>query len=142
MTRKKKLLIGGPLVFLLLLGAVYKLVLAPAPAVAKKKIEGTLYTLPSEFVLNLSGGQYAKVTVALELSEVAAAGGGEGAAGGELPQEAAVRAIVTDTITDLPASALTNRAQRRKLEKTLLKALKKGTDEHVERVLLTDIAVQ
>jgi flagellar basal body-associated protein FliL len=140
-TRKKLLMFGGPVLLLLVVGAVYKLVLAPAPVVEKKKIEGTLYTLPNEFVLNLSGGQYAKVTVAVELSGAAAAAEASAAAVA-LPQEAAVRAIVTDTLTDMPSTALTNRAQRQKLEKTLLKAVQHGTDEPVVEVLLTDIAVQ
>jgi flagellar FliL protein len=137
---RKKLLIVAPVLLLVGLGAAYKLVLAPKPAQAKKKIDGVLYPLASDFTINLAGGRYAKVSVALLLSEAPAASAEASATG--LPQEAAVRAIVTDTLTGEQADVLIDRGQRHALEKKLLKALHAGTDEPVTQVLLTDIAIE
>ncbi len=88
--RKKKVLIPLIVVVLAALGA--KFVLAkPAPA-GKPKIDGTVYVLPKEFLLNLSDGRYAKVDVALVLAPgQSPGGGGEGGAPppdgfGTLPQ--------------------------------------------------------
>ena len=61
---KKKLMIIAPVVLLLVVGVAYKMVLAPKPVVVKKKIEGHLLALDPEFVINLAGGRYAKLTVA------------------------------------------------------------------------------
>ncbi len=137
---KKKLLIALPLILLIGAGVAYKLVLAPAPAVAPKKIEGSVVPLQKEFLVNLEGGRYAKVSVALVMPEAQAAHTGAEAAG--LPQEAAVRAVVTDTLTGLEADALIDRERRHQLLERIRKAIHGSTDEHVEHVLFTDITVQ
>lgn len=143
---KGKLKFVIPLVVLLVIGGVYKFVLAK-PASAKPKIDGAVYVLPKEFLLNLSDGHFAKLSVALVLPESAvAASGGEGAAPpegyGALPQEAAVRAVITDTITDASARDLTARKRRAKLRDKCLKEIKAHTDVKAEDVLFTDVAVQ
>lgn len=143
---KKKLLIAAPvLVVLLAVGGVYKFVLSsPPPPPPKPKIEGALVTLDKEFLVNLAGGRYGKVSVAL-LIDAAHAPGGAGHAAGEpvaLPQDAAVRSIITDHLTGLDADELILRKPRQKLLKTLAHELEKNTDEHVKRVMFTDIAVQ
>ena len=48
---KKKLMIIGPVVLLLVVGVAYKKVLAPKPVPVKKKIEGHLFQLDPEFVM-------------------------------------------------------------------------------------------
>jgi flagellar basal body-associated protein FliL len=145
---KGKLKFVIPLVVLILIGGGYKFVLAK-PAEPKKKVEGAVYVLPKEFLLNLSDSHFAKLSVALVLpeEEVAAAAGGEGGAAppegyGALPQEAAVRAVVTDTITDARAGDLTNRKRRAKLREKCLKEIKAHTDVKAHDVLFTDVAVQ
>ena len=66
------------------------------------KVNGTIYILPKQFTLNLAGGQYATVTVALLLAPGADRGARPSANNppptgfGSLPEEAVVRAIVTD----------------------------------------------
>src|SRR5438094_600178 len=63
---KKKLLIALP-VLLVGLGGVYKFVLAkPAPA-PKPKVDGEVYVLPRDFLINLSDGQFVKLDVAVEI---------------------------------------------------------------------------
>lgn len=142
---KKKLMIVVPaLVVLIAAGAVYKVVLAPKPAPAPKpKIDGELVTLEKEFLVNLAGGRYGKVSVAL-LIEGEGGGGaeaeGEGAAA--LPQDAAIRSIITDRLTGLDADELIRRKPRQKLLKEIAGELEENTDEHVKRVMFTDIAVQ
>ena len=94
----KKLLI--PIVLLVVLGGAYKFVLAkPKAAEAKPKVDGTVYVLQKEFLVNLKDGRYAKLTAALVLAHddtSTAAAGGEGASSapegyGAMTQEAVVR---------------------------------------------------
>jgi flagellar FliL protein len=143
---KGKLKFVIPLVVLIVVGGAYKFVLAK-PAEAKKKVEGAVYVLPKEFLLNLSDSHFAKLSVALVLPEdEVAAGGEEGATPpegyGALPQEAAVRAVITDTVTDAKATDLTNRRKRAKLREECLKEIKAHTDVKAHDVLFTDVAVQ
>jgi flagellar basal body-associated protein FliL len=147
---KKKLKFILPLVVLLLLGGVYKVVLAKPPKKVKDKVDGQVYVLPKEFLLNLADGHFAKLDVALVLDKaqaVAPAAGGEAALKppdgyGALEQEAVVRAIVTDDMTDAHAGDLTDRRGRLKLQKRVLRDLKAHTDVKVNEVLFTDVAVQ
>ena len=144
---KGKLKFVIPLVVLILIGGGYKFVLAK-PAEPKMKVEGAVYVLPKEFLINLSDAHFAKLSVALVLPEedAAAAGAGEGAAPpegyGGLPQEAAVRAVITDTVTDAGARDLTDRRRRAKLREECLKEIKAHTDVKAHEVLFTDVAVQ
>jgi flagellar basal body-associated protein FliL len=146
-----KLKIVIPVVLLLVLGGAYKFVLAKPAAEAKPKIEGTVYVLPKEFLVNLSAGRFAKLGVGIVIShedhslEEAAADKEapkppEGF--GPLPQEAVIRDIVTDTLTDRGSQDLIDREGRERLKTRILKAIKKRTDVHVEDVLFTDVAVQ
>ena len=148
---KSKLKIILPLM-LVILGGTYKFVLAtPAPE-PEHKIKGEVYVLPKDFLINLQGGRFAKLSVALVLKEgfsaVPAGGGHEGSAApkiegyGTLPQEAVVRSIVTDELTDAPASKLEAAAAREKLQKQILKRIDKQSDVKVDDVLFTDVAVQ
>lgn len=69
---QKKLEFIVPLALLLVLGGVYKFVLAKPPAAPELKVEGSAYPLPKEFVVNLAGGRYAKLNVALVLEHLPA----------------------------------------------------------------------
>jgi|ERR671918_2736182 flagellar FliL protein len=146
-----KLKIVIPVVLLLALGGVYKFVLAKPAATAKPKIAGTVYVLPKEFLVNLSDGRFAKLGVGLVLDpkdhSLAAAAADKHAVKppdgfGPLPQEAVIRDIVTDTLTDRAAGNLIDRDGREKLKKKIIETIDKRTDVHVEDVLFTDMAVQ
>jgi flagellar basal body-associated protein FliL len=148
-----KLKIVIPVVLLLVLGGVYKFVLAKPEAVAKPKIAGTVYVLPKEFLVNLAEGRFAKLGVGIVLdpkdhSLADAAAGGHGTAVkppegfGPLPQEAVIRDIVTDTLTDRANNELIEREGRERLKKRIIRAITQRTDVHVEDVLFTDVAVQ
>ncbi|HWI70819.1 MAG TPA: flagellar basal body-associated FliL family protein [Baekduia sp.] len=140
-------------VLLIVIGGVYKFVLAPKPVVPKAKIEGSVYVMPKDFLINLKAGKFAKLNAALVLKEgyleeaVAAASGGHEATApptgyGTLPQEAAVRAIITDSLTDISATRLTKEKSRVKLQKAVLKRIEQETDVKAEDVMFTDLAVQ
>jgi flagellar basal body-associated protein FliL len=147
---KKKLMIVLP-VLLVVLGGAYKFVLAkPKDAEAKPKVDGTVYILQKEFLVNLHDGRFAKLTAALLLAHddtsAVPAGGHEAASPpegyGAMSQEAVVRAIITDDLTDAPAAQVIDRKGREKLQEEILKDLKKKTDVKVEEVLFPDVTVQ
>ena len=142
-------------VLLLVVGGVYKFVLGQAGRCAKHKIEGEVYVLPKDFLINLEGGHFAKLSVALVLEhgylERGGRGGGHGGprrprrptATASLPQEAAVRAIVTDVAhRRAPRRACSPRRVAGKLQKDDPRADRAETDVKADDVLFTDVAVQ
>jgi flagellar FliL protein len=150
---KGKLKFIIPIVLLVVVGGLYKFVLAkPKAAAAKPKVAGAVYILPKEFIVNLADGRYAKFNIALVMkpgaeTEAAAAGGHEGAAEppegyGTLPQEALVRSIVIDAVTDVSGKTLTAEKGREKLKKKIIRSIHDHTDVEAEDVLFTDVAVQ
>jgi flagellar FliL protein len=147
---KSKLKFIIPLV-LVLVGGVYKFALAKPPVAPVPKIAGEVYVLPKDFLLNLADGKFAKLGVALVFHHgfTAAPAAGHGAAPaapaegyGVLAQEAVIRDIVTDIVTNAKARDLTTREGRDKLKKRILKRIHRSTDVETEEILLTDIAVQ
>jgi flagellar FliL protein len=147
---KSKLKIIIPLA-LVIAGGAYKFVLAKPPIPPKPKVEGEVYVLPKDFLVNLADGKYAKLGVGLVFEHgftaAPAAGGHEAAAAppegyGVLAQEAMVRDIITDEVTDVTARELTTRKGRRAIKRDIVKRLDKETDVKVQDVLLTDVAVQ
>jgi len=144
---KKKLMIIV-VAALVLAGGAYKTVLAkPKEKAPEPKVHGTVYVLPKEFLVNLADGRFAKLQVALVVEEPAAAAGGHGAAVppegyGSEPQEAIVRDLITDTLTNASDHELIQRDGRERIKKQILGAIKKHTDVHVEEVLFPDVTVQ
>ena len=142
---KGKLKIILPLALLLVLGGLYKVVLAK-PAHGPSKVHGQVYVLPKEFLLNLQGNHFVKLNVGLVLVDgqvPASSSGGTPPDGfGPLPQEAVVRDVITDTITDANSKQLVSRKGRNALKARVLKRLRAETDVKVNDVLFTDVAVQ
>jgi flagellar protein FliL len=145
--RRRKVLI--PLIALVLAAAAWKLVLAKPADAGPRKIDGTVYVLPKEFLLNLSDGRYAKLDVALVLAPGQSPGapGGEGGATppegfGTLPQEAAVRDVVTDVVTDVNGGELISARGRARIKRLIAAGIRARTDVEVTEVLLPDVAVQ
>ncbi len=142
--KRKKILI--PLLVVAIAGVAAKLVLAkPAPAV-HHKIDGTVYVLPKDFLVNLSDGRYAKVDVALVLDPSQSTGEGGGAPPpdgfGTLPQEAAVRDVVTDVLTGQSGDTLISPRGREQVKAEILGGIRARTDVRVNEILLPDVAVQ
>ena len=144
---KKKLIIIV-VAALVIAGGAYKTVLAkPKEKAPEPKVHGTVYVLPKEFLVNLADGRYAKLQVALVVEHVAAAAGGHGAPAppegyGAEPQEAIIRDLITDELTDASDHELIQREGREKIKKQILKSIKEHTDVHVEEVLFPDVTVQ
>jgi len=145
---KKKLIIG--LVVLLAVGGyAAKTMLMPKKAAAKPKIAGTIYVLPKGFTLNLADGRYATLTVGLILAPGQSDGATAANAGqttpagiGTLPEEPAVRAIITNAVTDDSSTQLLSASGRSQLEQTILHTINTTTDVKVTEILFTDLAVQ
>jgi flagellar basal body-associated protein FliL len=135
---------------ILLVAAVgYKFVLAkPAAAEPKPHVNGTVYILGKEFLLNLADGRFAKLTAAVVLGhdDTSTEASGEGSSPpegfGNMSQEAIVRSIVTDQLTGAKDDDLITEQGREETEKTILKRIKKETDVKAEEVVFTDITVQ
>ncbi len=146
MLKKKKLMLAIALP-ILILGVGYKMS-QPKP-VNKDKIKGTIYVLPAPFLLNLTDGRYAKMTVALELAPgqsdgaaaVASSSSGESATG-TLPEEPLVREIVTNTVTNQNGETLISDTGRSAIKRQILLAIQQQTDVKVEAVLIPDLTVQ
>ena len=117
----------------------------PKPHVVKPKIAGTIYVMPQTFLLNLSDGRYAKLSVALQLAgqsdgATAASAGTQGA--GTLPEEPAIREIVTNAVTGQNGETLVSAKGRHGIQRAILSAIKSQTDVKVESVLIPEITVQ
>lgn len=143
---KKKILI---IALVVLLGGAYvaKGKLMPAKVV-KPKIAGEIYILPHQFTLNLKDGHYATLTVALELAPGQSDGASAantpaaGAVVGTLPEEAVIRSIITNEVTNQTSNALIDDTGRTQLEQQILSDIKSETDVKVDHVFFTDAAVQ
>jgi flagellar protein FliL len=143
---KKKILIVALIV---LLGGAYvaKGKLMPAKVV-KPKIAGEIYILPHQFTLNLTDGHYATLTAALELAPGQSDGASAdntpaaGAVVGTLPEEAVIRAIITNDVTNQTSNVLISQSGRTGLEQQILSQIKSETDVKVDQVFFTDVAVQ
>jgi flagellar basal body-associated protein FliL len=145
---KKLILI--PVIALVVLGGAYKTVLAkPGKPAPKPKVDGTVYVLQKEFLVNLKDGRFAKLTAALLLAHddtSAAAAHGEAASPpegyGAMTQEGVVRAVITEDLTNATDQQLIDAHKREELQKKILKDLLKKTDVKVEEVLFPDLTVQ
>ncbi len=141
-----------PVIALLaVLGGVYKFVLAkPAKAEPKPHVQGTVYMLQKEFLINLADGRFAKMQIGLVLAHddtsTVPAGGHEAATPpegyGAMSQEGIVRDLITAELTDATDKDLIGESGRDKLKEKILKSLKKYTDVKVEHVLFSDLTVQ
>ena len=136
-------------ILLIVLGGVYKFVLAkPGAPAPKPKVDGQVYVLPKEFLINLDGGRFAKLSVGLVLDHTQAVASADKEAPkppegfGTMSQEAVVRDVITDDLTDIKDNDLISRDGRVRVKEEILKDLKKHTDVKVEDVLFTDVTVQ
>ena len=141
---KKKLMIIVPI--LVLLGRRLRGEDVPHEAeagAASPKIAGTLVALDDPSSSSTSrGGHYGKVSVAL-LDDDGAARAAAGTPRRRCPQDAAVRAIITDALTGRRLRR-SDRSRRRATpcSSEILRSIKKTTDEPVTNVMFTDLAVQ
>lgn len=144
MLKNKKIMLAVALPILLLGGYT----MTKSKPVVKEKIKGTIYVMPQSFLLNLSDGRYAKLTIALQLAPgqsdgaSATASSSSSESAGTLPEEPLVREIVTNTVTNQSGEALVNSHSRTELRHEILAAITKQTDLKVEAVLIPELTVQ
>lgn len=145
---KSKLKFIIPVILLLAIGggAAYWFVLAP-PAKAvkapKPKVNGSLFALSPEFVVNLTDGHYGKVTVALLLAAAPTAKDLNATATvPTLVEDPVIRATITNDLTGIPSGTLIERRPRQKLLLEILHDLHHATDEQIKAVMFTDVVVQ
>ncbi len=143
---KKKIIIG--LLVVLAIGGYVAKTMLLKPKVVVPKIAGSIYVLPHQFTLNMADGRYATLTAALLLAPgqsdgaSATASTSSDATVGTLPEEAAIRDIITNTITAQPGSELTSANGREHLKSEILHEIRTGTDDKINGVYFTDVAVQ
>jgi flagellar basal body-associated protein FliL len=143
---KRKFLI--PLIVVILVVAAFAGYSVAKPKNHTKiKINGTIYILPKQFTLNLKSGQYATLTVALLLAPGQSVGVTSPTSPpptgfGSLTDEAAIRAIITNDVTDQGESALVTQPGRVALETKILSDIRLETDTKVDAIYFTDVAVQ
>jgi flagellar FliL protein len=145
MLKNKKILIA--LIVPIVLFGGYTM--TKAKPVIKEKVKGTIYVMPQSFLLNLSDGRYAKLTVALDLapgqsdgaSADASSSGSEGGPG-TLPEEAIVREIVSNAVTGQSGETLISAPGRKAVKRQILHTIQQRTDVKVEEVLFPDFTVQ
>src|SRR5690242_20025783 len=106
MKRKLKFIVPVP-ILLGVLFAAYTMLLAPKSATAKPKIAGTLLPMTTPFVVNLAGNRYGKISVSLLLSKAPPAS--TTGLPVTLPEDSALRAIITDELTGLQPQQLISR---------------------------------
>jgi flagellar basal body-associated protein FliL len=144
MLKNKKIMIVALLPIILFAGYTMT---KPKPVI-KMKVKGTIYAMPQTFLVNLTDGRYAKLAVALELApgqsdgaSAASAASSEGAAG-TLPEEALIREIVTNAVTNQSGETLISLPGRRAIQHQILLAIRQQTDVKTEAVLFPDVTVQ
>jgi flagellar basal body-associated protein FliL len=138
------------IVLIVVLAGAYKFVIAkPSAAKTKPKVDGTVYILGKEFLVNLADDRFAKLTVALVLdkkdtSVPASSDGGSSTPDGfgAMTEEAVVRDVITNDLTDAKADDLVTAKGRAKVKEEILKDLKAHTDVKVDDLLFTDVTVQ
>ena len=147
----KKLKLVLPILLLVAGGAGYKLFLAKPKPKPKVHVEGTVYVLGKEFLVNLDDGRFAKLTAALILEHddksTLPAGGHEAAPKppdgfGAMSQEAIVRSIITDALTGEKDTRLEESKQRNKLRAEIVERIEAETDVKASDVVFTDLTVQ
>jgi flagellar basal body-associated protein FliL len=143
----KKLLFPILTVVLVVIAAFAAYSMAKPKPKVTTKINGTVYILQKGFTLNLKGGQYATLTVALLLPPTQSLGvtnptNPPPTGFGSLTDEAVIRAIVTNDVTDQPSSALLSQTGRKRIESEILSNIRSQTDTKVTNIYFTDIAVQ
>lgn len=150
---KKKLLIAGP-VLLLVLGVAAKMfLLAPAPVdeEALKKEPGPIYTMAEPFVVNLADGggtpHFAKVGIALRLSKadehhLGAGGHGGGTEPVVIEEDPELRDIVIATLQEHSSAELSGEKGRASVKKQIIHDVNHHTELTVLDVYYTEFAVQ
>jgi flagellar FliL protein len=135
--KKKRILIV--VAVLGVLAAAYLFVLKPKPATSGAPEPGPVVRL-DPLTLNLEGGHYLKLTLALQFTKTAAAGGGHG--GAETPDGSKALDIAIAQLSNRKIAELNSAAARTKAKKTLLEAVGEAYHHDVMDIYFTEFVMQ
>ena len=137
-SKKKKLIIIGAV--LLVAAAAYMFVLKPKPAASGEPEPGMVVKL-DPLTLNLDGGHYLKLSMALQFTAAASGGGGHGG-GGEEPDGSKALDLAIAQLSNRKIAEL-NTAQAREAAKAkLLTAIEEAYHHEVMDLYFTEFVMQ
>lgn len=147
---KKKLLIAGPVLLLVLAFVAKTIFLAPAPPDEKAlaKAPGPVYTMAEPFVVNLADGagepHFAKVGIAMRFSELSAAEilPPEGLNPAKVEIDSELRDIVISTLQSHTSAELGSPEGRESVKTAIVTRVNKQTELRILDVYYTEFAVQ
>src|SRR4051812_23022771 len=135
--KKKKLIIIGAV--LLVAVAAYMFVLKPKPAATGAPQPGAVVKL-DPLTLNLDGGHYLKLSMALQFTAAASAGGGHG--GGDEPDGSKALDLAIGQLSNRKIAELNTAAARDAAKKKLLTAIEEAYEHDVMDLYFTEFVMQ
>jgi len=147
---KKKLMIAGPVLLLVVAFMLKTIVFAPAPPDEKAlaKAPGPVYTMAEPFVVNLADGgatpHFAKVGIAMRFSELSAAEiiPAKGEKPAEVEMDSELRDIIIATLQNHSSAQLGSPAGRESVKKSIVTRVNRQTELRILDVYYTEFAVQ
>jgi flagellar FliL protein len=136
-SKKKKLMILGAV--LLVAGAAYMFVLKPKPAAGGAPEPGLVVKL-DPLTLNLEGGHYLKLSMALQFTAAASAGGGHG--GADEPDGSQALDLAIAQLSNKKIAELNTATARDKAKATLLKSVAEAYHQDVMDIYFTEFVMQ
>ena len=136
-SKKKKLIIIGAV--LAVAAAAYMFVLKPKPAATGEPVPGAVVKL-DPLTLNLDGGHYLKLSMALQMTAAASGGGGHG--GGEEPDGSKALDLAISQLSNRKIAELNTAAARDAAKKKLLAAIEEAYEHNVMDLYFTEFVMQ
>jgi flagellar FliL protein len=136
-SKKKKLIIIGAV--LLIAGAAYMFVLKPKPVATGEPEPGMVVKL-DPLTLNLDGGHYLKLSMALQFTKAASGGGGEG--GGEEPDGSQALDLAIAQLSNRKIAELNTAQARDAAKEKLLAAIGEAYHHDVMDIYFTEFVMQ
>jgi flagellar FliL protein len=137
-SKKKKLIIIGAV--LLVAAAAYMFVLKPKPAASGEPVPGMVVKL-DPLTLNLDGGHYLKLSMALQFTAAASGGGGHGG-GSEEPDGSKALDLAIAQLSNRKIAELNTAQARETAKEKLLAAIEEAYHHEVMDLYFTEFVMQ
>ena len=138
-SKKKKLIIIGAV--LLVVAAAYMFVLKPKPATGGEPVPGMVVKL-DPLTLNLDGGHYLKLSMALQFTEAASGGGGGHGGGSEEPDGSKALDLAIAQLSNRKIAELNTAQAREAAKANLLAAIEEAYHHEVMDLYFTEFVMQ
>lgn len=122
-------------------GAAYLFVLKPKPAAPTEPVPGAVVKL-DPLTLNLEGGHYLKLSMALQFTEAASGGGGGHGGGAEEPDGSQALDLAIAQLSNKKIAELNSAAARDKAKAHLLEAVAEAYHHDVMDIYFTEFVMQ